>query len=723
MRNINSNKNKGIYKFGSFVLDPNERRLLRDGEPLPLRAKAFDLLLNLVETASTLRSREELVRAVWPDTIVEEHNLTVSMSALRKALGDEDDPPRFIETVRGHGYRFVAEVREVLSEEAENPAPSTTPSVRPRWPSAALSAALAVLIGTGVYAWQHSPSTTKSDAPSIRVTDAAPSIAVLPFEHIGGNAENTFLARGMRQTVLARLARIPGLRVMSSASSEQYPSRPDDLREVAEMIGVSTLLHGDLQTDGEQILINLQLTDAASGRHLWAGSYTRSLSNVIEVENDVATHVAGALQARLMPGDGAAVTRAPTSDADAYVTFLKANYVEDQVTHRLNAAAPELAVEEASSLYRQAIERDADFALAYARLSLLESYAYWANITRTPQTILSARHAATRAIELDTSLPEAWLAKGYVHYYGDRDYNAALSAFERVVEQVPNDMHAKVAIAYVQRRQGDLDKAIEGMRTASLLDPRNPRWPYEVALSLMAKRDYEEADQQFARALAIEPNSFGSFTNRVYALVLAGSTDAAQSMLAEFPGVADPRGQISSLRFELSRLERKPAPARAALSAQGEWLHVINMGGNIPRSLLEGDAYQLEGNIAQAREAFEKARTRLLSELETQPDNADLWAALGITHAHLGDRDKALYAARRATEIVPVSRDMPVGLMYATVLARVYARLGETDMAVKLLRELLQMPNGMFLSVALLRIDPDWDPIRNDPAFQSLLDS
>lgn len=715
-------KINGLYEFPPFVLDPLQRRLLRDGEPVRLRTKTFDLLLTLVESAGDLLTRDDLIQAVWPDTIVEEHGLTVGMSSLRKALGDEDDPPHFIATVRGRGYRFVA---PVTFNEAQA---SLLPRIAHAGPERSLrrpiTAMMLVVLLCAVVGYAIiRGGTSDGNVPlAMRAVDpSTPTIAVLPFEHAGEDNGNMYFAKGMRQTILARLARIGGLRVISRTSSDDYPSHPQNLETIATELGVTTVLEGHIQTSGQQVLINMQLIEARTGRQLWAGSYTRTLVNVFEVENDVAAHVATALEARLLPADTARLARQPTTNPEAYLIFLKANYFEDQVTNRNNADLPESAANQAIALYREAIKRDPEFALAHARLSLLESHAYWSSIRTSAQAIPSARSAALRAIELDPSLPEAWLAMGYVHYYGERNYSAALTAFKHAAEQVPNDMHAKVAIAYIQRRQGKLAEAIEGMREASKLDPRNPRWPHEMGISLMALGDYVAADLQFARSLAIEPHNFYCVTHRARALLLAGNPQRARSVLDEVAAVADPLGLVSTLRFEIARLDRDPERALASLAPQLEWVQAPNMGGNIPRSLLEAEAWLLRGDLARAAPLLRNAASELQALLVEQPHNPDAWSALGMAHAGLGLRDDALAAARRATEIVPMSRDVVDGVLYTTVLARAHARLGEAAMAVRLLRELLDMPGGMYVSKALLKTDPSWDAIRDNPAFQALL--
>jgi TolB-like protein/DNA-binding winged helix-turn-helix (wHTH) protein len=320
MNKANSPKNNTLYFFGPFHLDADERLLYRGETSIPLTAKSFDLLLTLLSSAGHLQSREELIAALWPNTIVEESNLTWNVNALRKALGDDRRETHYIETVRGHGYRFVAPVETRIPEPAASPAPpdpaeGANNSQRPKRPMHLKYPAigLAILCAAAMAGTSFRHFAIRRHAPD---KPALPrSIAVLPFENLSPSKANAFFSGGMQATILTKLSSIGELRVISRAATQQYASRPRNLREVARELGVSSVLEGSVQKDGNQVLINVQLIDARTDNHIWAHSYTRTLNNVFDVENDVAEQVATALKARLLPAEKAGMNSTPAQKA------------------------------------------------------------------------------------------------------------------------------------------------------------------------------------------------------------------------------------------------------------------------------------------------------------------------------------------------------------------------------------------------------------------------
>src|SRR5688500_12151935 len=312
-------ENNRIHHFGPFKLEVDERRLSREGTPVALTLKQFDLLLALVRYAGHLRSRDQLVETVWPDTIVEEHSLTSRVSALRKILGDEGETPRYIETVRGRGYRFIADVATAASPQtaADLAAP---PSAR-RVPAKTLRAALVRATGgRGALAWRSRTAPGSPEAPEV----PARSIAALPFASLSSDPENAYFASGVPDMILTKLAGIADLRVISRTSTRDIASQPGDLRAIGRQFGVATVLEGSVQKDGDRVLINVQLIDARTDAHLWAQAYTRPFSNIFEIETDIASRVAEALQATLRPAEASRLASAPTRDAEAYDLFLQA---------------------------------------------------------------------------------------------------------------------------------------------------------------------------------------------------------------------------------------------------------------------------------------------------------------------------------------------------------------------------------------------------------------
>ncbi len=710
-------ENNPLYRFGPFRIDTAERRLSRDGKIVKLRPKAFDLLLELVRTAGHIQTRETLIRKLWPDTIVEEQGLTVSVSTLRKALGDEGEPARYIETVRGQGYRFIAPV----TTEAAETGPQTAPGRdKPRLVPAVAIAAFAVLVAVaGFFIW-HGFFRGPAGGPA----SPAPtrSIAVLPFENLSTNPANAYFAAGIQDTILTKLSGIADLRVISRTSTEHYPSHPQNLDKVARELGVATVLEGSVQKSGNQVLVNVQLIDAATDSHIWAQAYTRRLDNVFAVESDIAEQVAAALKTRLLPQEKARIARAPTQNPKAYLLFLKANYVAAQVKDKKNTRNPADASKQAETLYRQAIALDPGFALDWAHLSYLESYTYWYILTQAPQQMHSAEQAAKRALALDPGLPEAHIAMGYVYYYGHRDYAAALEQFEQAGKTLSNDAAVIAAVAYIHRRQGEWKQALAGLRQASILDPRNPRWLYDTGFMLMALYRYPAAEQQFDRALAVEPRDYDARAFKALALLFAGqSSQQAEQVLAGGPTGGGPRGMTAVVRFEAAWLAHRPAAALSALAAAPDWILAPDAIGQMPTSLLRAKAWAAQGKTAQAKQAYEKARDTLHDALHSRPKNPNLWSFLGLAEAGLGQKEAAIRAGRKATILIPVEKDALSGIGYLAVLAKIHAQLDQAKPAVRLLKRLLAMPAGFVLSVPLLKRDPAWDPIRHDPAFQALL--
>jgi len=703
-------QNNRIHRFGPFQLEVDERRLSREGVPVALTVKQFDLLLALVEGAGHLRSRDELVETVWPDTIVEEHSLTSRVSALRKILGDEGETARYIETVRGRGYRFIADV-------ADGPAPGVPPVPPPTAPRPrrrALRAATLVLavIAIGALGWHF----TRVAAPP--ATDVpARSIAVLPFASLSSDPENAYFASGVQDMILTRLAGIADLRVISRTSMRDVASRPGDLRAIGRQFGVATVLEGSVQKDGEHVLINVQLIDARTDAHLWAQAYTRPFANIFEIESDVATRVAEALQATLQPAEASRLASAPTADAQAYDLFLKAEYPAMQVEQgRSNAKE---TFERAADLYRQAIARDPGFALAKARLAFLEIYAAWFGLAPADR-VDDAERLAREALQAD--LPQAHLAMGYVRYWGRRDYAGALAEFEQAERALPSDAAVRGAIAFIHRRQGKFDDALAGLAQAQLRDPRNPLWFTERGTTLAQLRRYAEAGQEYNRALAVDPQGYRVVAYKALTHLCAGEIDAARATLANAPSDPDSTGMLTVARYRLAWLDRDADRALAVLAASqaDDWIEDPFMSA-VPVSLLRANAHALKGDAVAARADYERAAALAEGALQERPRSFYVASALGLARAGLGQRNEAIDAARRATDEVPFAADVFSGAPYLNALAETYARVGDADSAIALLRRLLDAPAGRSVSPALLQRDPAWDRIRAQPAFQALV--
>jgi len=753
-----------VHLFGPFRMDVAERRLSTDSGEVALARKSFDLLLVLVESAGHLQTRESLLDTLWPNSIVEEHTLTWHLSALRRALSDTGDAPRYIETVRGYGYRFIAAVHNddddvvgapwepsastplaaipvdevvpavesavelarapasVLGQvrpEVEMPARAVVPRLRGGWSRsrvARLAAWVVALVAfVGAAAWWH------AKAPADAVA-AAPSrsIAVLPFENLSADPANAYFVSGMQGTILSQLASIRDLRVVSRMSSEGYSSHPKDLGEVLSQLNVGSVLEGNVQKAGNEVLINIQLIDGRNGAHLWGHSYRRSISDVFDVQIDVAEQVALALQAKLLPVEADRFGRLPTRNAQAYDQFLKGEYSALQVesgtaNDRLAATA------QARSYYQEAVALDPRFALAFARLSFLETHTFWLSLERTPARAAAGMHAAERALELDPDLAQAHLAMGYVHYYTRRDYDAALVEFERARRDLPNNAEVNVAIANIQRRRGQWQLALSGYERAETLDPRNPQWPTLIGDTLVILRRNAEADAAYDRALGVDPGNATATVDKVFSRVLAGDMHGAAEILSSLPRDADPDGYATSARFVIAWLARDADGALSALIGAPDSIEAPWTPSRVPTALLRAQALELKGDDASAQQAYAAARDELTLRLQTEPDDPATISLLGLAQAGLHDADAALKAGQRAVELLPLEKDAVLGSCYLATLAEIRIRLGQPDEAVALLERLLDMSSGRVISPSLIERDPRFDTVRSRLAKRSPL--
>jgi len=718
MEHEQASEGRPVYVFGDFRLEVAERRLYRGGTLIPLARKVFDLLLLLVEPAGRLKTREELIQALWPDSFVEEQNLTAKVHALRKALGDEGGEPQYIETVRGVGYRFMA---PVTVDDESYAGPRDGSPARHFGGPAGVALGLAVVLAAGLTSWQLLARHGKPHGNPGATAGRIPVVAVLPFKNLGPDEGATYLAGGMQATLISRLAGARALRVVSRASVARYASHPQSLTDVANRLGATDVLEGSVSKSGQHVRIKVRLIDARSHHRIWANTYNRSSEHLFAVEGEIAGSVAHALDAGLGPGEAARLKRPATHNPRAYSDFLKATYYARRALRDDSATNPLAATRKALSFYRSAITQDPGFALAYARLSLLESAAHWFEIDNDPSLVPAAESNASKAAALDSGLPEAHMALGYAAYYGHLDYATALRQFAVAAKAKPDDPEIIASAAYIHRRKGQWKQALTELKRATLLDPANPRWHNETGITDMALRHYGAADEQFRQALAITPDNYDVLNRRMSVLILTGRLQTLNATLAQVPRRIDPQGLFSSLRFEAAWLEDRPGRALKALSHGPKWVVSQDELGLVPKLLLEGRVRAYQGRRTAARTCYRGARKLLESAVQKSPGNADLWSALGVAEAALGQREAALTAGKRAMQLIPVSSDALSGPAYLVSMARIDVLLGDKNRALTMLARVMEMPAGRVLSTRLLRRDPIWDPLHGDPRYRVLI--
>jgi TolB-like protein/Tfp pilus assembly protein PilF len=547
------------------------------------------------------------------------------------------------------------------------------------------------------------------------------SIAVLPFENLSEDMANAYFAAGMQDEILTRLAGIHDLKVISRTSTEQYASHPPNLKIVAEQLGVATLLEGSVQRADGKVRINLQLIDARTDSHLWAQNYDRDLKDVFAVQSDVAEKVAEALKAQLLPGESARIASVPTQNQEAHDLFLRGNEHFNRAYDQAKLTAGEMP--QAIELYQQALTEDPKFALASAALARAHMAMYWFAPDRSDTRLAAAKVAADQALALQPDMGEAHLALAYYWYWGHRDYVQAQQQLDPARQSEPNNATVALLSASIERRQDRWDEAIAGLQRAIALDPHSSYGLDQLALAYTALRRYAQADSVFARAVAVTHDPTDELITQGWNIALwKGDLRPLRAAAASLkPGSADHVGNDPTI-FSLYWWSRDFAAAiRIAETApQDIWVFSSNVA--LPRRLYLAWAYQATGDIAKARSIYSELRVRMQAAVRQHPDDPNLHLTLGLAAAGMGLKDEAILEGRKATTLMPFSRDAVTAPGYLGWLAQLYVRVGENGQAIEVLRQVLAMhSSGAVVSPALLKLDPIWDPLRKDPRFLKLI--
>jgi TolB-like protein/Flp pilus assembly protein TadD len=541
-------------------------------------------------------------------------------------------------------------------------------------------------------------------------TGAPRSVAVLPFQSVGGGEENEAFTAGMHDDILNRLAKIGALTVISRTSVMEYRDTAKNLREIAEELGVATVLEGAVRRAGDQVRINVRLVDAYSDKPLWAETYNRELSmeEIFAVQSDIAESIAQKLEATLTADELRYIGTPPTDNLEAYDFYARAvSYLgrPGQIEDNLLASR---------KMFRRAIELDPTFARAYAGLSRAARDHYWMG-GGSHEALEEAVSAAERAMELQPDLPESHLALGS-SFYIRRDYDRALEEFRIASQGLPSDSELMRWRAYVVRRRSKWDEALELLRRAMVVNPRDPEAPLEYGFTLLCMREYDEALTYFARARELAPDYPAARLFAALAPVLRdGTREQARAAADEIDAVAPgpwkyAHGwQVMLYAREFDRAAELVAPLDRVL---GQW-------HDYPTELLVGWAHLLGGDEVAARRELESARAVLESDVQANPDEPKLHGALGVAYAALGRDEEALREGRKAVELLPIEKDAFVGAWQLQDLCWIYVMTGEYDAALEAFDRLLSVPSVW--SIEAIRLDPRFEPLAQHPGVAGLI--
>jgi TolB-like protein/Tfp pilus assembly protein PilF len=545
------------------------------------------------------------------------------------------------------------------------------------------------------------------------------SIAVLPFENRSEEKANAYFAEGIQDEILTRLSEIADLKVISRTSTQHYNSAPENLPEIARQLGVAHILEGSVQKSGDAVRVNVQLIKAVNDSHLWADTFDRKLTDIFSVESEVAKMIADQLRAKLTGQEEKVIAARPTENPGAYDAYLRG------LAYTLKTLPTTANVLGAQKYLREAVRLDPKFALSWALLSYVDVLGYLAIALQQPTASLceEARQAAETALTLQPNLGEALLAKGYYHYACLKDYDTGVRYFEQARQFLPSSSRIPESLAYVARRRGEWDRSESYFNEAERLDPRNVSLLTEHALSYIALRRFPEALRKLDQVLDITPDDMDTLELMASIAQAKGDLPRASAILAPLhPGAED--AEVLGRQAYQAILERRPAQIiprlKEVLAKPDPALSYWN--GELRFWL--GWAQEVAGDHAAAQESWRQTRSELEPFLKEQPENYSLIGDLALTNMGLRDKAAAFALSERAIAANPIENDALVGPASIEILARVAAGLGEPDRAIAALQKLLSIPYvGPPLTPALLRLDPMFDPLRNDPRFQKLVAS
>jgi serine/threonine protein kinase/tetratricopeptide (TPR) repeat protein len=584
-----------------------------------------------------------------------------------------------------------------------------------RWsrrnPITAGMTALVLALGTavGMMIWNSEMAT-----PQVRS-----GIAVLPFENLSTNGENTFFADSIQDGILTKLARVSDLKVVSRTSVLPYRGARS-AQQIGNALNVSHVLEGSVRRNAGKIFVNVQLVDTRTDTHVWAESYESELNNVFGIQSQIAKKVADQLEAKVSSTEKAAIEEPPTRDLVAYDLYLRATDLIQGIAFSSRAKQDLL---DAVQLLDQAVARDSSFFSAYYQLAGAHDRMYFLGFDHTDARVKLAETAIQSIRSLRAASGEAHLALAQHFYWAYGDYDRAQKELAAARLTLPNESRIPLLTGYIDRRQGRWEKSLREMNRALELDPRNFSILQQISVTYEGLRRYKEMAETLDRALAITPKDIPSRVRRA-SVDLESHADpkplhtTIETILAEDPNAAP---LLVDQWLDLALRERDPVATQRALAAiPDDGCYDENIP--FPNSWCHGLAARFQGDELAARTAFTSARKELAQTVRDQPDYAAALCALGVVDAVLGNKEDAIREGQRAVELMPVSKNAIDGARLIEYLAVIYAWTGDKDRAIEQLAERAKLPVAG-LSYGYLRLYPLWDPLRGDPRFEAIIAS
>jgi serine/threonine-protein kinase len=508
---------------------------------------------------------------------------------------------------------------------------------------------------------------------------------------------------------------------------QQYRTGTRNLREIGEALGVAHVLEGTVRRAGNRVRVNAQLINARTDAHIWAETFDRDLTDLFAIQTELAERIVGALQANLSPREKADLQVPPTTSLDAYDLYIRAR----ELFRWSGIGDPHENGEKALPLLERALALDPQFALAHYLTSRVHGELFWFGYDKSWERLAKAKGAAETALRLQPDLGEGHLALAFYHYYSSRDYEAAIRELTLAQRALPNESDVASALGVIERRRGRWEESILHLERARQLDPRNISSLWNLSETLTFLRRYAEADQVLAETAKISPEAhLIPIARAELALRERGDTAPLREALRRVPKEFDPGGAVTTIAVRLALMERDYDEAKRRLGTCTECKYNdVGLGGfvgalddyTVPRDWYVGLIARFLGNELEAERAFLAAKEAVLAEAVESPNDAKILVMRGLIEAMLGRVKDAVAAGERAVQVLPISADALDGPLIATNLAAIYAQVGHREQALDLLETLVRQIGGP--TPGTLRVEPQWDGLRDDARFQKLLEA
>ena len=670
--------------------------------------------------STTRPSPEELARVVCEDAPITPSAVVADREIQRQLQGDLDniilhamrkEQERRYRSVGG----FAEDIRRYLNGRPVEARPSTTVYRVQRFlarnksiglPLAFTAIVLLALCGVLFFVSPkfYQANTVSSAQQTVAPIDAK-SIAVLPFDTFDNGKDNSYFVDGMQDDILTDLAKVSDLKVISRRGVERYRGGAKDAREIGRSLGVARVLEGTVQRSGERVRVNVRLVDTRTNTQVWSEHYERTVKDLFALQSELAQSIVTQLQATLSPTEKAAIERQPTQNMEAYDLYLQARDLTSR--SEMDWAKKKMGID----LLDQAVAKDPKFTLAYCLAAEANVFLYRYN-DHTPERLNRAKVAAAKALELAPDLGESHLAQALYYYHGLRDYAAAERELDLAAATLGGKAEFLLPKQVVERRFGHWKDALRDGERALSLNPHDPGFAGVLIESYRALRMYSEGEKVANDTIAKVPADLAdSLWGYQCDFALArGKLDDARAVVQAAPGQAAWKSSMFALIEFYGRNYAESSKILATISPEAK---------QPLDAVIEAQIQRLSGDPESAQSTFERARKIVEKEITRRPNDPNLLGYLAICYADLGQKEEALAAIQRAAALAPIAQDAVDGANWMGSLAEVYILTGDGEAALQQLAKVVKLPNG--ITYGDLRLNPEWDPIRNDPRFQEIL--